>query len=263
MIFDTFWHKTLRRPYRLHIQRYGDPAKPTIVLLHGIAASGEDWAPFVQVLTKEYYCITIDLLGFGKSPKPQWCKYSIDDHTRSLFYSIHALRNRELFILMGHSLGSFLAARYAHEHPSSLSRLYLLSPPVYPPLNAISKRGARRLTGLLLVIYKFLRNEHMTPDTFRRLSYIAPLPKSVVRQPDIWIPFMRTLQTCIEQQHILSDVAALELPVKVFYGTLDQVVVGANVELLTQNSYVQTQTFIGTHDLTLRYAKYVLKSLKL
>ena len=257
MDFNLFWHKTLGRPYRLHTEHYGDPASPTIVLLHGIAASGEDWGKFIPLLQTQYHCITIDLLGFGKSPKPQWASYTMNDHMRSLYHTMNKLHLGERFILMGHSLGSFLAARYAREHEANLKRLYLLSPPVYPPLDSIEKRAARRLTGLLLGLYKFLRNEKMTPETFRRLSYLAPLPRSTLRNPDTWLPFMRTLKECIEHQTILGDVRRLGIPTDVFYGSLDQVVVSANVERLARNKRVTLHPILATHDLSARYARQV------
>jgi pimeloyl-ACP methyl ester carboxylesterase len=259
--FDELWHRKLGRPYQLHVERHGDAEKPVIVLLHGIAASGEDWNKFIPLLETEYYCITIDLLGFGKSPKPQWSAYTMVDHTRSLYHTMNKLHLGSRFILMGHSLGSFLAARYAAEHEANLERLYLLSPPVYPPLSSIEKRTARSLTGLLLRLYKFLRNEKMTPETFRRLSYLAPLPRSILRDSTTWVPFMRTLQQCIEHQTILGDVRKLGIVTEVFYGTLDQVVVRANVERLARNKQVTLHSILATHDLSTRYARNVKANL--
>ncbi|MCA9318222.1 alpha/beta fold hydrolase [Candidatus Saccharibacteria bacterium] len=258
---QTFWHKTLKRPYRLHTEFHGDPTRPAIVFIHGIAASGDDWSTFIPSFEQDYYCITIDLLGFGDSPKPTWCEYTMQEHTSSLFHTINKLTLNQDFILMGHSLGSFLAARYAHEHQANLTRLFLLSPPVYPQLDTIKKPTTRRLTGLLLTVYKLLRNDRMTPATFKRLSRILPLPKRVITHPDTWVPFMLTLQHCIEQQTILEDIATITVPTEVFYGSLDQVVINANVELLGTNPNTRLHNFIGTHELTKRYGKLVAKIL--
>lgn len=263
-MFDYAWHRVFRRPYRLHVAHSGDASKPVILLLHGIAASGEDWRKVLPHLEPDYHCITIDLLGFGKSPKPQWLDYTMDDHMRSLYHTMNKLRLGSTFLLIGHSLGSLLAARYARQHAPNIQRVLLLSPPVYPPLTDIESRSARRLTGLLLTIYKLLRDDsRVTPQTFRRLSYLVPLPKSVVRHPQTWLPFMRTLQQCIEKQTVLEDVRSLAMPVEVFYGSLDQVVVSSNVELLAKNKQVRLHPFIGSHDLTARYGKLVAKTLRL
>lgn len=259
MAFDYLLHGILGRPYRLHTKRTGNPAGPVVVLLHGIAASGEDWRHVLPHLEPTYRCITIDLLGFGSSPKPKWVQYTMNDHIRSLDRTMRKLRLKKGYILIGHSLGSFLAARYARQNEKAIDRLLLLSPPVYPPLDSIPERGTRKLTGILLSVYKYIRTSpRITPDLFRKLTYIAPLPRSIVKDPETWVPFMRTLQECIEQQTILDDVAALTLPIDVCYGTLDQVVLGANVQLL-EKSNVRMHKFMNTHDLTNRYGLLVKK----
>jgi pimeloyl-ACP methyl ester carboxylesterase len=265
-LFDIFWHRSLRRPYQLHVVHHGNHRKPTVVFLHGIAASGEDWRPFIDVFSAQYHCVLIDLLGFGQSPKPQWCSYTMDDHMRSLYHTMNKLHLGKRFTLVGHSLGSLLASRYATEHQSSLARLILLSPPVYPPLDSITDRRARRLTGLLLAGYDFVcRNPRITPSALQRLGRILPLPKSMVRrlqQPGIWIPFRRTLQECIEQQTILDDVAKLTVPTDVYYGSADRVVINSNVEVLGKNPAVTLHKFNGTHDINQAYAEVVAATLQ-
>lgn len=264
LTWDIFWHKALRRPYRLHVVRHGvgKRSKPVIVLLHGLAASGKDWEDFIPLLTPQYECITIDLLGFGDSPKPEWGAYDMDAHMASLRHTIDKLGLRKDFVLAGHSLGSLLASRYASQAPTHVSRLLLLSPPVYPPLGDITGKFAKRLTGVLLQTYKILRsNPRITPENFAKLAKVLPLPRGIILNPETWQPFMCTLQNCIEEQTILEDVAKLEIPVDVFYGSLDQLLVSSNVELLAQNKRVRLHQYIGSHDLTKRYAKLVVKQL--
>jgi hypothetical protein len=78
-MFDYAWHRVFRRPYRLHVAHSGDTSKPVILLLHGIAASGEDWRKVLPHLEPDYHCITIDLLGFGKCLNVREC---VDDYTK-------------------------------------------------------------------------------------------------------------------------------------------------------------------------------------
>ena len=261
MAFGYLIHGILGRPYRLHINHSGQKNGKVIVLLHGIAASSADWRNILPLLETDYHCITVDLLGFGKSPKPSWLSYTMDNHMRAIYRTLNKLHLGRDYILIGHSLGSLLAVRYAIEHESNISRLFLLSPPVYPPLDSIDRRGVRRLTGILLNMYKLLRTSpRITPETFKSLTYVAPLPRSVVKQPETWVPFMRTLKECIEEQTILEDITKLNLPIDIFYGTLDQVVLGANVKLLKRDN-VTIHEFLGTHDLTKRYGKLIAAQL--
>ncbi len=255
---DRFWHGTLRRPYRLHVTWHGDPDKPVIVLLHGIAASGEYWHALVPLLTAHYHCVTIDLLGFGQSPKPQWAEYDIEQHVRSLRRTMRSLRLNQPYILAAPSLGSLLATRYARRYPAGIERVLLLSPPVYPPLDTIEGRLALRRTDLLMRVYRTLRgNPRMTPANLLRLSRVGVVPRSVITHPETWVPFKRTLERCIEQQTILRDIRDVPAPVDVLYGTLDALVVGANIRTLSRLHDVAVHTFTGNHTLGRTYARVV------
>ena len=250
MNWELFWHKRLRRPYRLFTTVHGDTTKPVIVLLHGIAASSEDWSKLIPLLTPYYCCVTIDLLGFANSPKPQWADYTMDDHLRAIRHTIRKLGIRGQFILAGHSLGSLLATAYARQHPDDINRLFLLSPPVYPPLENIEKKTALHRTDLLMRLYRFLRTyPRMTPANIKRLSVIVPLPKSITKFPETWVPFFRSLEHCIEQQTIIQDVRDIQIPIDIFYGSLDTVVVGYNVQQLRKIKDVTIHTFRGNHSI--------------
>lgn len=262
MTSERFWHQMLRRPYRLHVSQHGDRTKPVVVLLHGIAASGEDWNELVPLLTPHYHCITIDLLGFAKSPKPDWCNYTMEDHVRSIHYTLRRMHLHKKLILVGHSLGSLLATRYARKHARDIERLLLLSPPVYPPLDTIAGRTALKRTDLLMKVYRLLRTHpRFTPENVKRLKYLIPIPRSVYTHPDTWKPFCRSLEHCIEQQTIQRDIRDLKQPIDIFYGTLDTLVVGSNVRAMAKLKGVDVHTFSGNHGLTRRYAKVVVTQL--
>ncbi len=263
-MFSKFWHGTLRRPYMLHVATHGDPEKPVVILLHGIAASGEDWGKLVTRLSPEYYSITIDLLGFGESPKPQWASYSMEQHVRSIHRTIQSLRLWDDYSLIGHSMGSLLATRYARKHPEHIERLLLLSPPVYPPLDTIEGKLALKRTDLLMHVYRFLRkSSRMTPVNISRLAMIGIIPPSIVKRPDTWIPFKRSLERCIEQQTIRRDLRKVrqQIPIDVFYGILDTVVIGENVRSLAKIREVTVHSFRGNHTLGRLYAKAVTRIL--
>lgn len=258
MNFDRFWHKTLRRPYVLYSRTSGSPDNPTIVLLHGIAASSDDWRAVVKSLERDYYCITIDLLGFARSPKPQWADYTLDLHVQSVAHTIRAMHVSSEFILAGHSMGSFIATRYARIHKRRIRRLLLLSPPVYPPLNSITKKAALRRTDWLLQLYRFLRTHPpMSQKTMKNISHLMLLPLSVQKDQETWVPFTRSLEHCIEQQTISQDIAGLSLPIDVFYGSLDLVVIPGNVEALGVQTNVSLHKFRGNHNMGRTYAKTV------
>ncbi len=262
MTFDQFWHDTLRRPYHLYTRDHGGSG-PVLVLLHGIAASSDDWRYVIAALQGHYHIITIDLLGFGRSPKPQWATYRIEQHIRHIEAALARVHPRGDLTLAGHSLGSLLATRLARRHPRRISRLLLLSPPIYPPLPTIVSAAARRRTALYFRLYAFLRlHPRVSSKNFERLKRILPLPRSVITNPETWLPFERTLEHCIEQQTILADITAVRAPVDIFYGTLDGVVVPHNIEALEHVHGVSVHRLTRqNHDLTRRYAAAIAKIL--
>lgn len=53
---------------RLWVERFGDPALPPVLLLHGLFFSGAMYAAQLPLLTRRFHCITIDWRSMGRSP---------------------------------------------------------------------------------------------------------------------------------------------------------------------------------------------------
>jgi pimeloyl-ACP methyl ester carboxylesterase len=113
--------------------RYMDvaPAKPngaTVVLLHGKNFCAATWARQIADLTQAgYRVIAPDQIGFCKSSKPTDYQFSF----QQLAHNTHALL-RSLgvgrAIIVGHSTGGMLAARYALIFPAETQGLALVNP---------------------------------------------------------------------------------------------------------------------------------------
>lgn len=258
---DIFWHKVLRRPYRLHVTDHGGDGPP-ILFLHGLASSSATWEHVLPLLRSQYRCITIDLIGFGQSPKPQWYAYSMDDHIRDIHAAIRRLRLGRPAILVGHSLGSLLATRYARLHQERVHRLVLISPPVYAPLGTIESRVARQRTSLYLRAYRFLRtHKRVTPENIIKLSRILPQMKFLTLNMATWIPFIRSLEQCIENQTVVQDIAEVRAPINIFYGIFDEVIVPYNIRQLAKLPDVTIHPLKVDHNVGKRYAAAIARQL--
>ena len=261
---DIFWHRYLRRPYKLSTYDHGggQPDQPVIILLHGLASSSANWDPLIPLLKAKYRCISIDLVGFGNSPKPQWYKYTMEEHIRDIRRTIRSLKLDEPFILAGHSLGSLIATRYARILPKHVQRLVLLSPPVYAPLGRIADRRARQRTSMYLQAYRFLRtHKRVTAENVLRLSRIVPPMKFLVLNRATWLPFIRSLEQCIENQTIIEDIVKVKAPIDIFYGIFDEVVVPYNIKQLAKLRDVTLYPLKVNHIVGKRYAVAVAKVL--
>lgn len=78
-MFDRIIHRWLKIPYtHFTWKHYRKPKKPraTVLFIHGIGNSGDAWKDVIERLPKDVRIISIDLLGFGKSPRPKWAIYN-------------------------------------------------------------------------------------------------------------------------------------------------------------------------------------------
>lgn len=117
----------LEIPPLAHFVRQGSGAP--VILIHGIAASHHDWDDLIPELTQNGYAsYALDLLGHGDSPKPDSRTYHIDwllDHFSKWMQS---LQLTEPAVLIGHSLGGYLALAYARRVSASTRALVLVNP---------------------------------------------------------------------------------------------------------------------------------------
>ena len=127
----------VRKPPLLHVAS-DSGSGPPVVMIHGIASSWVTFELLIPLVEPYHRVIAIDLLGFGDSPAPDDAQYTIAEHTAALDRTIRSLKLREPFVLVGHSMGSLIAARYAATRSRLLRKLVLVSPPVYLPTATIS-----------------------------------------------------------------------------------------------------------------------------
>jgi len=99
---------------------------PVLVFLHGSWETSSQWLPVLKNLGAFYHCFAIDLLGFGDSECPK-LHYSIELETEWLAEYLDALNLRQIY-LVGHSLGSWVAAHYSLKHLHQVRGLVLLDP---------------------------------------------------------------------------------------------------------------------------------------
>ncbi|MBF2049285.1 MAG: alpha/beta hydrolase [Elainella sp. C42_A2020_010] len=97
-----------------------------IVFLHGFMGRSECWQALVSHLQPHYRCICLDQLGFGDSSKPM-IRYDIAKLVEFVRAFVKELAISS-FVLVGHSLGGWVAAAYALAYPEDVKALILAAP---------------------------------------------------------------------------------------------------------------------------------------
>ncbi|MCZ6805886.1 MAG: alpha/beta fold hydrolase [Deltaproteobacteria bacterium] len=106
------------------VHRYSGGEGDVLVLIHGFGDSASGWSQVVRTLAEHYRVVTLDLPGHGASDP---------DAPPLGFHDLEAgldavLRNEgDRLILLGSSLGGWLATRFAIDHPERVRRLLLLN----------------------------------------------------------------------------------------------------------------------------------------
>ena len=103
---------------------------PTVVLLHGLGASGAVWQGVGRLLNPALRLLAPDLRGHGESDKPS-AGYLPRDYVGDIAAWLGHEPTRPVSLL-GHSLGAVVAAQLAAERPELIRKLVLVDPPFDP-----------------------------------------------------------------------------------------------------------------------------------
>lgn len=95
----------------------GDP----IVMLHGQPTWSYLWRNIIPHLDDGRRVIALDLIGFGKSEKPD-LDYTVEDHARYISAFMEALALDDMTLVI-HDWGSFLGFNYATLHPERVKAI--------------------------------------------------------------------------------------------------------------------------------------------
>lgn len=258
---DTFLHRTLGRPYRLRVVSDTGAGQP-VIFLHGIASNNKAWRHTIPLMPPTFRSITIDLLGFGSSPKPSWSTYSTANHADAVANTIKKMHLGQPVIIVGHSMGSLVAVELAKQHPKLVKHLVLCSMPLYSTdrTETLNSKASAYVSSSYFKIYEAIRQRpQFTLKNAERLTALAGDTTSFTLSKDTWIPFTNSLANTIENQTTMSDISRLKQPIDIIYGTLDMLVVAGNLKTVTRNNpNVRLHKVVSGHDISPKYAKKVV-----
>ncbi|OAE24065.1 hypothetical protein AXG93_2402s1240 [Marchantia polymorpha subsp. ruderalis] len=118
-------------------------AENNVIFLHGFLSSSSFWTESVmpalpQDVRANHRLFAVDILGFGKSPKPLNNSYTLADHVLMIQRSLIQLHGIRKFHLVAHSMGCTVALALAAQFPSAVKSITLLAPPYFPATPGIT-----------------------------------------------------------------------------------------------------------------------------
>lgn len=136
------------QPVTFHMMGEGSP----ILLIHGITSSSRTWKRVMPRLAESHTVIAPDLLGHGRSAKPQG-DYSLGAYASGIRDLLVALEVPNATVV-GHSLGGGIALQFAYQFPERVGRIVLVDSggighEVNPLLRAAALPGAEFVLPLM------------------------------------------------------------------------------------------------------------------
>ncbi len=128
----------------MHYLDWGNPTKPTIMLLHGMRGHAHSWDDVAEALSPDFHVLALDQRGRGLT---DWAKdgdYGIDAFVGDLVGFCRTV-GLEKFILMGHSMGARNSMAFADTHADMLEKLVLSE---FGP--QINSKGGQRISKELI-----------------------------------------------------------------------------------------------------------------
>lgn len=242
----------------LNYQKTG--SGPTVVFLHGMAGSLRYWTDYRDRLSSTHTVITLDLLGFGHSPKPH-IEYTADTHVIAILQTLDKIGVTD-FTLVGHSMGALIAVHLADKIPRRVTDLVLISVPIYTSprqsrqrITLDRKRRKYAYYGLTSKVLCTTWCTLLRPISRRVAKYYIKNKPLYVSEDSVlhtWHSFSSSLFHVIEHQHFDRDIQLLNRPIVMLYGDDEDSVVLENAATIAKfNSTVAIEILIGTHSLPL------------
>lgn len=102
----------------------GSPNGPAVIMLHGITDSSVSFREVLPLIDKKYRIYALDQRGHGDSDRPE-TGYEMKDFASDVAAFMDA-KNIKKAIVVGHSMGSFVAMQTALDFPQRVKRLVLV-----------------------------------------------------------------------------------------------------------------------------------------
>lgn len=263
------WHRFLRRPItlsRAYDRKVKNP-ELTVIFLHGISATSDTWRMTFKQFSKapelkRVRLIALDLLGFGKSLQTDWLDYDYNDYETALEQTLIKLKITGPVVIVGHSMGSLIAASFAvtkHSYEDvNIVRLILVSPPVLMS-DELARMPDRVYSKSYGSLQKLAKEEPVMEVIANLVQRFSSFNSSYIKTP----AFGRSMEQVILNPKNFQTFCKLKTPTLIVHGHFDPLVMRSNLkQVAIKNPNVRFISVIGHHDISAQKRSKIFIELK-
>ena len=234
-VTNTIKYQVLKKPLTLkkrHDFCASKHPKLTLIMLHGISSSAEAYSHALTHLEKNHNLddvrfITLDWLGHGKSHKGKNLEYTIQEQNKALNATIKSLRIDTPIVLVGHSMGTILAAHFNNKYPKVAQGMILLSTPIYTPEDLKTKELEEGMKAFIATVSKY------DPKMAKTRAFTACID-NIVKNPKTYDTFLN-----------------ISVPTTILYGDQDPFIAPKNIrEVAKANKNIKAIKTEGKHHIS-------------
>jgi pimeloyl-ACP methyl ester carboxylesterase len=207
---------------KLAFRAAGDPRGLPVVLLHAFPMSSAMWEPQLSAL-KSCNLILPDLRGFGSSPlsSPWFIEHAVDD----VFETLSSI-SIEKAVLVGLSMGGYVALRAVEKNPSRVKALVLCDTRAEADANdnKIKRAGAVdfvRSRGVPAFVEPFLADALSSKTKTDKPKAVEFLKEVATRASADAV--MAALAALASRGDMTASLSAIKVPTAVIVGSQDKI----------------------------------------
>lgn len=215
-------------------------------MLHGYLSSSQYFSRIRKRLEQDHQVVTLDLLGFGRSPKPP-VNYTYEDHVDAIHHTLTSLGINGPFVLLGHSMGALIALRYVVHHPDDAARLIMFNTPLFTDTSQMIE--VHKATGRRYRLMLYSKNRYIYWFIFRLIPRRRSLKRKPINISDMvsMSPHARegSYKNIVGGSMVFQDLRRVHIPILLINGRYDRAVyqqnlnnrrLPTNVEIVTVES---------------------------